>query len=161
MFFKGIHFIGDVGAFGYYLYDNSKYNFYIQIKEYKETEKTFYDYFTSIPLIKIDQAETFSNKTILSDMIKIADSKICFCSFEENLKKLYVIIIYNYNNQNIKIRYYYSNIYNLYNYDNNNDFEFEISLYNNLIAFASSLKYQKNYSYRKRYLITIVLNFVT
>ena len=94
-------------------------------------------------------------------MIKIYDSKIWFCSFEEDLKKLYIIIINNYNNQNIKIRYYYSNIYNLYNYDNNNDFEFEISLYNNLIAFASSLKYQKNYSYRKRYLITIVLNFVT
>ena len=151
MFFKGIHFIGDVGAFGYYLYDNSKYNFYIQIKEYKETEKTFYDYFTSIPLIKIDQAETFSNKTILSDMIKIADSKICFCSFEENLKKLYVIIIYNYNNQNIKIRYYYSNIYNLYNYASPN--EFEISLYNDLIAFATSLRYQNNYNYRKSYLI--------
>ena len=134
-FYKAIHFTGEAGAFGYF-YNNY---FYIQFKVYNETLNNFYNYFNSIPLIKIDKIGILSMEIKLNDMIKISDTKICFVTYDSEQVENYFIIINNYYDEKIKIRYYKTNLFYLYNF--RYPTELKISLYHdNLIAMAISMK---------------------
>ena len=138
-FYKAIHFTGEAGAFGYF-YNNY---FYIQFKVYNETFNDFYNYFNSIPLIKIDKLGLLSMEIKLNDMIKISDTKICFVTYDEEQVENYFIIINNYYDEKIKIRYYKTNLFYLYNF--RYPTELKLSLYNdNLIAMAISMKNDYN-----------------
>ena len=150
-FYKAIHFSGEAGAFGYYIYNqsNDDHHFYIQFKIYNEENNSFSDYINSIPLIKINKAgNNLSYNIKLNDMIKLSDLKICLIVYHKNEEKFFVIIINNYTKDKIKIRYYYSNLFNLYNFRYPTGLR--INLYNNFIAMASSFKndyYPKAESY--------------
>ena len=139
IFFKAIHFTGETGAFGYYIYNGTESQFYIQFKSYNKQNNEFSNFFNDISLIKIDKALNLENGTLLNDMIKLSDSKLCFMAYNaEKYKRIFVIIINNYSGEKIKIKYYYSNIYKLYNYRFPR--ELRISYYNNLIAMATGFK---------------------
>ena len=140
IFFKSVHFKGEVGAFGYYYYDEEKKEsyLYMQFKEFNNETNSISDYFKSLSLIKVEKAGNLSNITLHNDIIKISDSKICFCVYHSSLKKFFIIIINNYYGEKIKIRYFYSNLYNLYNYRYAN--ELEATIYNNLLALSMSFK---------------------
>ena len=154
LFYKAIHFTGEVGAFGYYVFNDGESHLYIQFKKYDNITNTISDYFISNPLIKIDKGGNLTNDTSYNDIIKLTDSKFCFSVYHGELQKFYVIIVNNYNDEKIKIRYFYVNFYRLYYY--RYPIELELSLYNNLIAMATSGKndYDSDNT-QKSYLIII------
>ena len=149
IFFKGIHYKEDVGAFGFYSEINEEYIFHIILKEYDISNNIIHDYIGNIPLIKINKGENPNPEGLLNDMIKLSDTKICFISFSNDKKILKIAIINNFSDNKIIIRYYFSNIYNLYLFKA--QVELGISLYNNFIAMAFSAK--NEYDSRKSYLI--------
>ena len=105
IFFKSIHFTGEVGAFGYYIYNGTDSHLYVQFKKYDDKENTISDYFLSNHLIKIDKVGNLTNTTSYNDIIKLSDSKFCFTVYNPNVTKFYLIIVNNYNGEKIKIRY--------------------------------------------------------
>ena len=136
IFFKAVHFTGEVVAFGYYIYNGEESHLYMQFKKYDNITNSISNYFISNPLIKIDKGGNLTNTTRYNDIIKLSDSKLCFTVYHGNNIKFYVIIINNYDGEKIKIRYYYVNLYSLYYY--RFPTELELSLYNNFIAMVSS-----------------------
>ena len=150
-FFKGIHFKDDAGAFGFYSINNEENIFYIILKAYDSINNRIYDYIGNIPLISINKGEKSITEGLLNDMIKLSDTKICLISFSNDKKKLKIVLINNYTNNKIIIRYYFSNLYNLYLFKAS--LELRISLYNNLIAMAFSAKYE--YEEHQSYLIIL------
>ena len=151
VFFKAIHFTGEVGAFGYYIYNDTESHLYIQFKKYDDETNSISNYFISNPLIIIDKGGNLINITRCNDMIKLSDSKLCFTAYHGSNEKLYIIIVNNYDGEKIKIRYYYVNIYSLYYYKNS--LELESSLYNNFIAIATNLNNDHDREGKKSYLM--------
>ena len=137
-FFKTIHFIDEVGAFGYYKYNANESNFYIQFKNYDNSSNTISDYFSSKSIIKIDKVGDLANSTLFNEMIKLSDCKFCFVCYNANKTNIYIIIINNYDGEKIKIRYFYAVLYKIYFYRFPN--KLQIDLYNNLISMAISFK---------------------
>ena len=115
-FYKSVHFHGEAGAFGYFYYTGTNYHFYIQFKCYDNSTNSVLSYFNSNNLIKIDKGGGLNETTFFNDMIKISDSKICFITFHTNQTRLYVILINNYYEEKIKIRYYTQDLLSLYTY---------------------------------------------
>ena len=149
-FYKSVHFHGEAGAFGYFYNTGTENHFYIQFKYYNNSLNTILPYFTnSNNLIKIDKGGNLNQTINFNDMIKISDSKICFISFHSNKTRLYVVLIYNYFEENIKIRYYTQDIHSFYIY--NSVTEIEVTLYNSFIAMAIAFKY--DYANSKVYLL--------
>ena len=134
MFYRCVHFIGDVGAFAYV---NSNNNFEILFKEYKDGEIT--NYFNTITTITITN-NGFFNQTKLTDMVKLKDKKICLAAVKSDKNELNLYIINNYVDEKIKIRYYNIKVHNLYLYNIKD--EMHIALYNELIAMAFCSLYQ-------------------
>ena len=151
IFYKAVHFTGEVGAFGYYIYNGSESHLYIQFKKYDDINNCISNYFISNPLIKIDKGGNLANTTRKSDIIKLSDFKLCFTVYDGDNKKFYVIIVNNYDSEKIKIRYYYVNLYSLYYY--RYPVEIELSLYNNLIAMATNFKNDYDKEGQKSYLM--------
>lgn len=146
-FFKSIHFNGEAGAFCYYIINsNQESNLNIQFKKYDEDSNSISDYFISNPLIKIDKVGNLSNKILTNDIIKLSNSKFCFSTYNSENTIFYVIIINNYKDEKIKIRYYYVNFYQLYYYRYLT--ELELSLYNNFISMATGC--QNDYDSERR-----------
>ena len=150
-FYKSVHFNGEAGAFGYFYNTGTENHFYIQFKYYNNTLNTILPYFKSNSknLIKIDKGGHLNQTTYFNDMIKISDSKICFISFHSNATRLYVVLIYNYYEENIKIRYYTQDIHKFYLYKYVS--EIEVTLYNSYIAMAIGFK--NDYAEKKVFLI--------
>ena len=138
IFFRAIHFTGEVGAFLYYFYNGEESHIYIQFKQYDNITNTISDYFVSNPLIKIDKGGNLANTTLYNDIIKISDSKFCISVYYGDIKKIYIILVNNYVDEKIKIRYFYINLYNLYYY--RFSVELEMSLYNNFISIVTNFK---------------------
>ena len=133
-FFQCVHFTGEVGAFAYY--DNSS-KLKIKFKIYNDDDNSITDYFNSIDIIELN-IDNLNANVLLNQMIKLKDSKICITSVDVELKELYITIINNYDKQNekIKIRYYLIRMNNLYIYRFFN--RISITIYNGLIALAST-----------------------
>ena len=149
IFFKGIHYKDDAGAFGFYININEDYIFYIIFKTYDITNNIINNYFDNIPLIEINNNVAPAYEGMLNDIIKLSDTKICLISFSKDKKKLKVVIINNYSDNKIIIRYYYSDFHNLYLMTAVT--ELGLSLYNNFISMAFSGKH--DYNTQQSYLI--------
>ena len=127
-FYKCVHFSREAGAFLYY---ESNIALAIQFKEYKNGEIS--DYFNSKSKIQIN-IDGFNYCVKLNDMIKIENSKFCFLSLSTDNVVMKIIILSNYSEEKIKIRYYLIQMKNYYLYSFAN--EFMLSLYNDMIALA-------------------------
>ena len=128
-FFKCAHFYEEVGIFGYF---NSEKNFTFKFKLLQND--TFVNYYTQRETLVLNLPLLFTNSEN-SDIIKLDDKKICFSS--NGYISLYIVIINDYNEGNIKIRYYEINMAILYSYGFRG--LLKMSLYNNnFIALGSS-----------------------
>ena len=131
MFYKCVHFKDNAGAFLYY---ETEENIVVQFKEY-DSNGEISNYFNSIQKINLDNLQQYTNIK-LSDMIKLDDSKFCFICVKSNNEVMNIIIVNNFSEEVIKIRYYEYRNALLSNYYFGNDLS--ISLYNGLIAMSSS-----------------------
>ena len=128
IFYKCVHFKGEAGAFIYY---EKFVTLAIQFKEYKNGE--IIDYFKSKSKIQIN-INGFLDSIKLNDMIRIEDSKFCFITISTNNIEIKIMILSNYVDEKIKIRYYLIKTKNYYLYTFSK--EFMLTLYNELIALA-------------------------
>ena len=114
LFFKGIYFSENIGIFVYYINEQNSYPKILieQIESYNFTELFQFDL---NGIIKgVDQ---FNTHPLLNDLIKINDKRFSLISSSRDKLVLYVILFDLYNKQqNIKIRLYKIDFYNLYNY---------------------------------------------
>ena len=131
VFYKCVHFIRETGAFLYYEYYESNTILAIQFKEYKNGE--IINYFNTKSKIQIN-ITGFVNAVKLNDVIKMEDSKFCFITISNDYDEMKIIILSNYIEEKIKIRYYLIYIKNYYFFSLSK--EFMLSLYNEMIALA-------------------------
>jgi len=145
IFYKCIHFNREAGAFSYYEYNENYVDniiLAIQFKEYKNGE--IIDYFNSKSKIQID-INGFKYSVKLNDMIKIEDSKFCFITISTDYIEMKIIILSNYVEEKIRIRYYLIQMKNYYLYSLSN--EFMLTLYNEMISFAGITAVEGENSY--------------
>ena len=78
-------------------------------------------------------------------MIKIEDSKFCLVNMSPGLDKVNIIIVNNYVDNKIKIRYYIYRTFDLYSYSIK--YQLSISIYNGLIAIGCIGVYESETNY--------------
>ena len=135
LFFKCIYFIDNIGIFVYYINDQYSYPKILieSIELYNFTDLFQFDL---NDIIKGE--EQFSTQPLLNDLIKINDKRFSLISSSKNRLVLYVILFDLYNNQqNIKIRLYKIDIYNLYNYKIFSDIS--TIMFNNYLTLSMSV----------------------
>ena len=130
VFLKGINLKENIGIFLYYN-DTKYYHPKILICEIDETDLiNKFDF-------ELEEYE-YNTDPLLNDIIKLNNKRFSFISSSPDRLILYIVLfdLYN-NNQNIKIRFYKINIYNLYNYKIHK--ELSSILYNNFLALSLSV----------------------
>ena len=137
VFYKAIHFNEEAGVFAYYIDGQTNSYLYIKFKNYDNSSNTISDYFSSIPILTIDETN-FNNSVLFNDMIKISNCKFFIASYDKDKNILYVMLINNYVGDKIKIRYFYSQIFNLYKYRFPK--ELVLAFYNDLLAMTICFK---------------------
>ena len=134
-FLKCIHLEKEVGVFIFYKQTKLKMDSYpiILFKYYNDKSSSLNDYFSSNSVISLNK-KSFNSYTLLNDIIKISNSKLCFISTSTDKDELYIVLLNIFNSNQIIIRYYQIEIYELYNFK----FLLEMAVhpYNNYIAFA-------------------------
>ena len=129
LFFKCIHLKENIGIFVYY---TDQYILYPKLLIENIIDNDFIRMFEII--LNEYQYNTFP---LLNDLIKINNKRFSFISTSEDRLLLYIILFDLYNNyENIKIRFYTINIFNLYNYKIYN--ELSAINYNNYLTLAFS-----------------------
>ena len=140
IFLKCIHLEGEVGIFAFYNsnVDNSEKSY--KSNTYPTIIFKYYDSNLSINnylnlVINLNKKE-FNTYSLLNDLVKISNTKLCYISTSTNKEELYIILLNIFNTNQIVIRYYTIAIYELY------QFKFLLDmrahLYNNYISFAFS-----------------------
>ena len=131
IFYKCIHFTGNLGVF---LYFNNDGNIHIQIKKYEE--QNFNNYFTSSNLNPIIiENNNYYDTVQRSDLIKIADKKFCYLTFTKDNKELHLFIFNNFIDEKFVIRHYLVKTYEKNNFLMGN--ELRMTLYNDFIALSA------------------------
>ena len=135
-YFECVHFIGEAGAFAYFL-PSSSY-LYINFKQLNEDDDhSITNYFSSINEVSIIY-KLFLKTAEMNKIIKLNDLKICYVAIYNGYKEMCLVIINSFTENKIIVKYFLSHTYNLYLYEFTN--EVRATLYNGLIAMASSFK---------------------
>ena len=135
VFCKCIYFIDDIGIFAYYI--NDQYSYPKMLIEKIELNN-FTDLFQFDLNNIIIGEKQFNTEPFLNDLIKINDKRFSLISSSKDKLVLYIILFDLYNNQqNIKIRLYKIDIYNLYNYTIFSDIS--SIMYNNYLTLSMSV----------------------
>ena len=119
LFFSCIHFEEEVGAFSFY-----KYSQYINGSElqfpyifFKKFTTKFENLFSNNNDIILDKYQ-FYGKTTFNDFQKISNKKICYISVSENFQIIYIVLLNIFTSiEQIKVKYYSINAYELYHYN--------------------------------------------
>ena len=159
LFFKCIFFSDNIGIFIYYI--NDQYS-YPKILIEKIELYNFIDLFQFDLNDIIIGEEEFNTLPLLNDLIKINDKRFSLISSSKNKLVLYVILFDLYNNQqNIKIRLYKIDIYNLYNYKIFSDIS--TIMFNNYLTLSmsvcNSLKCENEYE-DHFYTVLLFFNYI-
>ena len=128
-FYKCTHFIGEAGAFAYFSGDYVV----IYFKKYNSSNQNINNYFSSDNIVYLSGAK-FSSNCLSNDIIKITDKKLAYAAISSDSDKIYIIIIHNYEEENISVGYYVTLIEKLVNIDLY--INIKIVAYNQLIAIA-------------------------
>ena len=131
-FFKCVHFFDDIGAFAYYTNDNSPYAI-IEFKKYSHDNNYISNYYTKF---SFDEYSFYYN-LLLSDLIKAEDKKIYYVVTSLDKSQLYIISIYNYDEEKLMQRIYKTNAFSYNEYTFYNTIRLE--LYNKFLAFGSNV----------------------
>ena len=141
MFYKCIHLKEEVGIFIYYVENTFKQIYFptILFKQYQlNPQKEIIDFSDSITINKLDDVQ-YEPYLLLTDLIKINNNKIYFCSSNYYYKnKLYIIVLNLYQDKKYQIRYYLINLENLYGLKI--DMYMQAHKYNNFISIAFDFK---------------------
>ena len=130
LFFKCIHLKESIGIFFYYNDTNSFHPKFL-------IENIINNNFTNMFDIFLNEYE-YNTDPLLNDVIKINNKRFSFISPSQDRLVLYILLFDLYNNdQNIKIRFYKINIYNLYNYKIYKDLV--AIIYNNCLTVSLSV----------------------
>ena len=102
----------------------------------------------------------FSTSAVLNDLIKINDKRFSLISSSSDKYKLYIILFDLYNNdQNIKLRFYKIDIYNLYNYKIYN--EISAIIFNNFLTLSLSACNTDDCNFQSNFFTTLlILNYI-
>ena len=111
IFFKCVHFSGDIGAFVYFTLDSQPL-LKFQFKRY--SNNAISNAYTSVPYLILNNYYLNDYMTI-SDLTKVIDKKIYYTGTSVDKKILYIISILNYYGEKFMTRIYSLNIYNLQN----------------------------------------------
>ena len=131
IFYKCIHFTGNLGVF---LYFNNDENIHIQIKKYEN--ENFNSFFSSSSLNPIIiENNNYYESVQKSDLIKIADKKFCYLTFTTDNKELHLFMFNNFIEEKFVIRHYLVKTYEKNNFLIGN--ELRMTLYNDFIALAA------------------------
>ena len=130
-YFKCVHFYGEIGAFLYYSNDNPPYA-NIVFKKYCTSSDSISNVFSKMTF----NDYLFNYNCTLNDIIKVFDKKIIFSAASLDNSKLYIISIYNYDQEKIIQRIYEINSFAYNNYKFYN--VIRIQFYNNFLAFGSN-----------------------
>ena len=131
IFFKGIHYKDEIGAFLYYNINGD--NIYPYIYFYNIKALTF-EYKASLTLDKYQI--NYNIDLNLNDFMKISEEVLCFSTLSENRETLYIIILNIFSFSLSQIRYYKIETFGLYNFKFY--MELRTELYMDYIALASS-----------------------
>ena len=136
-FIKCIHFIQEIGAFSFYDYDdNLKYCPFIYLIKF--LNGNFVNCYVNLPTPYIIlNYYNFERYTLMNDLTKVSDNKICFTATVSEHDTLYIIVLNIINLEKVKIRYYYFQIYNLLYYKFLKDMK--SYSYNGFIMIGSSM----------------------
>ena len=136
LYFKCIHFFGETGVFSYFTNDENPVAIF-KFKKYVEENNIINDAYNNLSEIKYDNIFFSNNLATACDIIKIEDKKFYFIGSSINSDILYIISIFNYNEENFIQRVYSINVKNLYEI-----YIFaviKVSLYKNFLALGSNL----------------------
>ena len=153
-FFECIHFFDETGVFAYFTNDDN-HNLVFEFKRYFNNNNTIIDHFKSFIQFKIDNYY-FNNERLNScDMIKVEDKKFYFVGVSLNKKILYIISLFNYNEESFSYRVYSINLEDLYNYRFSECLR--LTIYNNFLAAGLSHYNTSNWS---SYPSLIIFNYI-
>jgi len=113
IFFKSIHLKENICIFAYYTNEQIKYPKVLLINITDNQFIYMFDIFLK------EHINTYESNTdpLLNDLVKINDKRFSLISSSQNRLSLYITLFDLYNNyQNIKIRFYKIDIFNLYKY---------------------------------------------
>ena len=134
IFFKGIHFKKEIGIFMYYT-STSSTNPIISFKYIDKVKAEMVNY-NNLGNIILNKYE-LNPGTLLNDILKINDSKICICSTSSNKEILYLLILNLFDDDTkVMINYYAIEIYKLYSHKIY--YDIRLFLYNDYITFGFS-----------------------
>ena len=133
-FFKAIHIKEELGCFIYYISNNGPPIFkVIGINhEFRQFQLVSFNNFE-----KLSDQYSYNSDVLLNDLIKMSNKLICFASSTNDKLKLIISLINLNGKDNLTIRYYIINIDELIKYKFL--FDIKLHLYNQYIAFASSV----------------------
>lgn len=149
-FFSCIYYEGEAGAFIYYKYSGTNIFPYIFFKQYTTKIE---DYFTKNNDLILDKYK-FNPNTMLNDFIKVSDKKLAYISVSEDLNIIYIVLLIIFSSEQIKIKYFSINAYELYNYKIYQDIK---ELFIIIILFLDPIFVQKEIVIMKMELENILL----
>ena len=116
VFFKCIHLEKETGIFAFYYLYNRNYLFNLYFKYYDNDTNKFNNYFNGIDQVDLNKLVRYNESCLLNDIFRLSNNKICFISVSTNKETLYITIINIFDENKLIPRYYYMNIYELFNY---------------------------------------------
>ena len=132
-FTKCFHLEGEKGVFAFYRSSNSTSMIKNPLLLFKYFNGSSLNNYTSE--IEINKYN-FNTYCLLNDIIKISNKTLCFISTSDTKDILYIVLLHIIDKNNIIIRYYSINIFNLYQYKFFLDMR--LHLYKNFITNAFS-----------------------
>ena len=103
-YFECVHFIGEAGAFAYFL-PSSSY-LYINFKQLNEDdEHSITNYFSSISQVNITDI-LFAKTAEMNKIIKLNDLKICYVAIYNGYKDMCLVIINSFTENKLRIKYF-------------------------------------------------------
>ena len=136
-FIKCIHLYNESGVFSFYDNNNGKtypFVYFIKIKDDGGIENEF----PNLRLKYILNYAILENKSLMNDIIKISNTKICYTATDkENNEIIYIIVFHIISKEKIKIRYYSFPIFQLRNYKILSDMK--SYSYNQFVAIGASV----------------------
>ena len=103
-YFKCIHFFGETGVFNYITTNDENPISIFKFKTYIKDDNSISDTYKTLTEIKIENILFNNEGATICDIIKIEDKKFYFIGMSKNKDIIYIISIFNYEEENLSER---------------------------------------------------------